>query len=109
MCVWWRTSLVLLGGGPVRVRQTKRVPSGDHSKFDAPFSKFDTRRASPPLRDSSQICVRPPSRAERNARNRPSGDHRGEVEEVFSLVNGTGGCVPSTDAIQMRDTRRFAF
>ena len=35
---------------------------------------------------SSQICARSPSRVERNAMNRPSGDQRGEVEDTPSAV-----------------------
>src|SRR5215472_10145234 len=73
--------------------------------LEAPFSRFETFRASPPLRAMIQICAFPPSLDARNASRCPSGDHRGEDDELGSPVSARG--VPEFSTIQIREKRRF--
>jgi hypothetical protein len=49
----------------------------------------------------------PAGRAERKARDWPSGDQRGELEDCGLVVNWRGGRLPSVAATQMFDCRRF--
>src|SRR5262245_12350552 len=103
--------------GPVRLRQANRVPSGDHWKLLAPFLRLVTRRASPPFIDRSQICgldsvaggPSAPGRDDMNARLWPSGLQRGEFEFCGLVVNRQGARLPSIEAIQIDELRRFCF
>ena len=72
---------------------TRRCPPGAHSKSDTPPGSSVTRRASPPVRLSSQTCAldfgpfSPPSppREAMKARYLPSGLKRGWVSLCFSV------------------------
>ena len=57
--------------------QTQPLPIGDHTSESTACGSSVNCVASPPNRFSSQTCVVPPLRADKNAKNFPSGLHSG--------------------------------
>src|SRR5262245_37129047 len=91
-----------------------RVPSGDHAKLETPRVRPVSRRGSPPFIASSQTWLRAGSadspaaaRADRKAIVRPSGLHRGLLDDCAARVSCAGGSDPSAATVQISLWRRF--
>src|SRR5207248_1206662 len=99
--------------GPLRLTQTRRVPSGDHETLVTPCSSVVSRRGSPPDSGRSQTWLRaasvesPKVRAERNASVLPSGLQRGLVDDCAACVIAIGCPEPLAGTVQMSPWRRF--
>src|SRR5262245_43794872 len=85
---------------------TNHLPSGDQEKEFTPVGNVVALTGSPPERSSFQICGSP-SRSERNARVRPSGEKRGS-KSLLSPEVSRRGSPPDAATIQMLERDVFA-
>src|SRR5512143_3185696 len=85
---------------------TNHLPSGDHPKPLTSVGKEVAFDGSPPERSTVQICQEP-SRFERKATRRPSGEKSGS-ESRFSPEDRRRGVPPATGASQIDDFVRFS-
>ena len=76
--------------------------SGAHATpSTAPFSAVSCRDSPGPSTGSRNSCAGASSRADVNASQRPSGDHRGELSRFPPKVNRLGAADPSACTLQM--------